>query len=189
MHEILAGLEADNTQLKFNKTGLKTVLGSKANLHRLMICAITAIGSQCMGSSLITSYLPVILDQTGFSSTHDKTMINGFYFLLEYVVSLVAAFFIGRAPRRAFFLASTTGMLIVFTVWTALAAIYDRTKSESIGIGIVSMIFLFDVIYSSCWVSLVIVYPLEVVTTKQRGLFFCWTYIAMSGGAMAVSTP
>jgi MFS family permease len=77
MQEILASLEADKTQIKFNKDGLKSILGSRGNLHRLFISFVTAVASQCAGSGLISSYLPAVLDQIGFESSADKTLING----------------------------------------------------------------------------------------------------------------
>lgn len=187
MQEILAGIQADRTQLKFDAAGLRTVLSTRSSLHRLWICAVTAIASQCAGSTLISTYLPVILEQVGFSSAKDKTLINGLVNIASWLSSLAAAYFIPRTKRRTVFLCATSAMLFIFSIWTALAAEYTRTKSSSIGIGVVAMVFLFNMTYCACWLPLVVAYPLEITTTKQRGIFFCWTYFCITASSTAVS--
>ncbi|KAL1901112.1 hypothetical protein Sste5346_002179 [Sporothrix stenoceras] len=43
MQEIIAGVEADTTQLKFELSSVKAILRSKGNLHRLWLCFWTAL--------------------------------------------------------------------------------------------------------------------------------------------------
>jgi len=187
LQEILAGIEADKSRLKFNKDGFHTIIASKGALHRLWICAVVAVASQCAGSTLISTYLPQILDQVGFSTARDKTLINGLVNIASYVVAIVSAFVIPRVRRRLVFLSATGAMLLVFVIWTALAAEYTKSQSQGVGIGVVAMVFIFNIIYCACWLPLVIAYPLEICTTKQRGVFFSWTYFCITASATIVS--
>lgn len=186
MQEILAGVEADKSQLKLNLAGVRSILSSKGNLHRLWIAFITAVASQCAGSTLISAYLPEVLDQVGFESSRDKTLINGLVNIASWVAGVAAALMIPKVRRRTVFLSATTGMLLIFTVWTALSAEYLKTKSQGLGIGVVAMVFLFNIVYCTCWLPLVITYPMETVTTKQRGIFFSWTMFCINASAFIV---
>ncbi|KAL5336182.1 putative MFS hexose transporter [Aspergillus crustosus] len=185
LQEIVTGIESDKTQIQFNAEGLRTILGSKENLHRLWIAPVTAVGSQCAGSSLISAYLPQILDQVGFGTAKDRTLINGLVNIVSWIAGVTAALFIPHIRRRMLFLWSTTGMLITFIVWTTLSARYIETSDQGMGIGVVAMIFVYNIIYCTCWLPLVITYPLETVTTKQRGLFFSWTVFCINGSSFA----
>jgi sugar porter (SP) family MFS transporter len=185
--EILANLEIDRTQLKFNKASLKSVLGSKGNLHRLFICFVTAVASQCAGSGLISSYLPAVLDQIGFNTSANKTLINGIINIWSWIIGVIAALMMPRIKRRVVFLGGTFGMLVTFVIWTALSARYQEHPSRTIGIGIVAMIFLYNMFYCACWLPLVVTYPLETVTNKQRGMFFSWTLFCINASSFVVS--
>ncbi|KAL4870026.1 major facilitator superfamily domain-containing protein [Aspergillus spectabilis] len=160
LQEIVAGIKSDKTQIQFNAEGLPA-------------------GSQCAGSSLISAYLPQILDQVGFGTAKDKTLINE--------AGVTAALFAPHIRRRMLFLWSTTGTLITFIIWMTLSARYIETSEQGMGIGIVTMVFLYNIIYCTCWLPLVITYPLETVTTKQRGLFFSWTVFCINGSSLATT--
>jgi sugar porter (SP) family MFS transporter len=187
MQEILASLEIDKTQVKLNKDGLKSILASRGNLHRLFISFVTAVASQCAGSGLISSYLPAVLDQIGFESSADKTLINGVINIWSWIIGVTAAMLIPKVKRRVVFLTSTSGMLVTFIIWTALSARYLEQPSRSMGIAIVAMIFLYNLFYCACWLPLVVAYPLETVTTKQRGFFFSWTMFCINASSFVVS--
>lgn len=187
LEEIIANVEIDRSQLKLNKAGLRSIFGSKGNLHRLWICFVTAVGSQCAGSGLISAYLPDILQLVGFSSSRDKTLINGIVNIWSWVIGVTAALVIPYVKRRHLFLFSTTGMLCTFVVWTALAAEFLKTKSRGDGIGVVVMVFVYNLFYCMCWLPLVVTYPMETVTTRQRAIFFSWTLFSINSSNFVVS--
>lgn len=180
IEEILAGIEADKTQLKFNKEGIKSILGSKGNLWRLWLGLWCALGSQCGGGTFIAMYLPQILDQVGMTSTKDKTLINAIMQICNWIQCVIAALIIPRIKRRTMFLFSSIGMTAAFVVWTAFSARYTMTLQESFGTGVIVMIFVYNLFQTVCWIPLVIAYPLEVVTTKQRGVFFAFTMFCIN---------
>lgn len=189
MQEILASVEADATELKFNKEGLRTIFATRGNLHRLWISFVTAVGSQCVGSTLITAYLPDIVAQVGFSSDRDKTLINGLVQIASWVASIAGALAMPYVRRRTFFLVDTATLLVIFVIWTALSAMYQETGKSSYGLATLVMIFLFNMTYCACWIPLVIVYPLETVTNKQRSIFFAWMYFCINASSFVVHDP
>lgn len=186
IQEIMASVEADATELNLNADGIKSILSSRGNLHRLWISFLTAVGSQCIGSTLISAYLPEILDQVGFNTDKDKTLINGLVQLCSWFAAIAGAVAMPYVMRRTMFLVDTSILLVIFIVWTALAAKYTETGEYALGIAVVVMVFLFNMVYCVCWVPLVIVYPLETVTNKQRSIFFAWMYFCINASSFIV---
>ncbi|KAF4467470.1 MFS hexose [Fusarium albosuccineum] len=180
LQAIIAGVQADQTQIKVNKAGLKSIIMSKGNRHRLWLCFWTAVGSQCGGGTFIASYLPQILNQIGMTSQHQKTLINAIMSICNWVTAIIGIFIIPHVKRRSFFLFSTITMTVAFTVWTALAASYTKDPRKGYGLGVLAMMFLFNACQTVCWIPLVITYPLETVTTKQRSIFFSSTMFSMN---------
>ncbi|KAF9872732.1 hypothetical protein CkaCkLH20_09911 [Colletotrichum karsti] len=180
LQEIVTGIEMDKTQLKLNKDGFKSVLLSKGNRHRLWIGFWTAVGSQCGGGTFIASYLPQIMDQIGMTSQHDKTLINAIMSICNWVTTIIGIMIIPHVKRRSMFLYSTITMTIAFIVWTALAATYIKDPQRGYGLGVLAMMFLFNACQTVCWIPLVVAYPLEIVTTKQRTIFFSFTMFSMN---------
>ncbi|KAF4975807.1 hypothetical protein FDECE_18537, partial [Fusarium decemcellulare] len=187
IQEIIAGIEVDATMLKFNKQGIQSILGSKGTRHRLWIIFWVAVGSQCLGNGLVSTYLPLILDQVGLTSSKEKTIINAVLNTWNLIVALPMALVSYRIPRRVLFLASTSGVLVMFVIWTALSAQYLQTEKEGLGIGVVAVIFIFNTFYSSCWVSMVVAYPLELTTTKQRAIFGGYSSFCVSCSSFIIS--
>ncbi|RSM01958.1 hypothetical protein CEP52_008274 [Fusarium oligoseptatum] len=167
LQEIIAGIEADQTQIKLNWEGLKSVVGTKGNRHRLWICMWTAIGSQSIGG-YTASYLPLILDQIGMRTQSQKTLINALLNVWNWIVAFIAAMIIPKVGRRTIFLVSALGTNVTFIIWTALSAEYDKSPRLGFGIGVLVMIFSGSFFTCLCWIPLVIAYPIEAVTTKQR---------------------
>ncbi|KAF6812502.1 MFS hexose [Colletotrichum musicola] len=187
MEEIMAGIESDASRVRFNRRDIGNLLSHKGNQHRLLIATVVAVGSQCCGSGLISAYLPQILDGVGMRSTEEKTMINGIINIWTWVVGIAAGIAIPHVKKRRLFLFSTAGMILTFAVWTALSAIYSSKGGNQYGIGVVAMIFVYNFFYGICWLPLVVAYPLELCTTKQRGLFFSWMFFALSMSTFAVN--
>lgn len=180
LQEIIAGIESDKTMIKFNLEGIKSILGTKGNRHRLWLCMWTAIGSQTIGGGFAASYLPLILDQIGMTSQSQKTLINALLNVWAWVVAFIAAFIIPRVGRRTIFLVSSLGTNVTFIIWTVLTALYDQTHRVGLGIGVLVMICAGSFFTCLCWIPLVIAYPIETVTTKQRGICFAATLLVIN---------
>ncbi|RSM15142.1 hypothetical protein CDV31_005076 [Fusarium ambrosium] len=180
LQEIIAGIEADQTQIKLNWEGLKSVVGTKGNRHRLWICMWTAIGSQSIGGGYTASYLPLILDQIGMRTQSQKTLINALLNVWNWIVAFIAAMTISKVGRRTIFLVSALGTNVTFIIWTALSAEYDKSPRLGFGIGVLVMIFSGSFFTCLCWIPLVIAYPIEAVTTKQRSIYFSITLLSIN---------
>lgn len=187
LQEIIAGIEADKSVMKVNWEGIRSTWSTKGNRLRLWLCIITAAGSQTIGGGFTANYLPLILDQIGMSSERDKTLINAVLNIFNWSCAIIAAFIIPRVGRRTVFLFSAIGINIAFIVWTALSARYTVNSEKSYGIGVLVMIIVNSFFTCVCWVPLVVAYPLETVTTKQRSIYFAITMLTINVTAFVTS--
>ncbi|KAL2788745.1 general substrate transporter [Aspergillus keveii] len=160
LQEIIAGVEADRTVMKFSWEAVKTTVGSKGNRYRLWLCMWTAVGSQTIGGGFTASYLPIILDQIGMTSETEQTLINACINIFNWVCAFIAAFVIPRVGRRSIFLFSTIGTNVTLLIWTILSERYLATQKVGLGISVLVMIFS--------------------VTTKQRGVYFAITMFTIN---------
>ncbi|KAH6995391.1 general substrate transporter [Ilyonectria destructans] len=180
LQEIIAGVETDKTMLKFNLEGLKSIVGTKGNRGRLWLCMWTAVGSQTIGAGFIANYLPLILDQIGMTSPKQKTLINALLNVWNWVVAFTAAFITPKVGRRTIFLVSALGVNVTFIIWTVLTALYYQTPHVGLGIGVLVMITAGSFFVCLCWIPLVIAYPIETVTTRQRSIYFSITLLTIN---------
>ncbi|KAL4736113.1 putative MFS hexose transporter [Aspergillus similis] len=187
LQEILAGIQADKTVIKVNWEGIKSTWSMRSNRLRLWLCLVTAVGSQTIGGGFTSNYLPLILDQIGMRSERDKTLINAILNIFNWACAFLAAFIIPRVGRRTIFLVSAGGINIAFILWTALSARYETSGRLSYGIGVLVMIILNSFFTCICWVPLVIAYPIETVTTKQRSVYFAITLFSINVTAFVTS--
>ena len=74
-------------------------------------------------------------------------------------------------------------MLICFTIWTACAAIYERTACKGAGNTVLAMIFCFYTVAGLAWPGLTVSYTVEILPYKIRakGLTLCFCFTALSG--------
>ncbi|CEL11229.1 hypothetical protein ASPCAL14332 [Aspergillus calidoustus] len=180
MQEIIAGVESDKTVMKFNLESMKAIITSKGNLRRLWLCIVTAVGSQTIGGGFTANYLPLILDQIGMKTEKQQTLINACISIFNWVVCLLSAFVIPRVGRRTIFLVSAVGVNVTFLIWTILTERYTVSNDVNLGIGVLVMIVSGSFFVCICWIPLVIAYPLETVTTKQRSIFFAITMFTIN---------
>lgn len=74
-------------------------------------------------------------------------------------------------------------MLISFTIWTACAAMYEKTGKQGYGNAVLGMIFLFYTVAGAAWPGLTVSYTVEVLPyqIRAKGLTLCFCFTALSG--------
>lgn len=187
LQEIIAGIEADRSVLSVNWESIRSTLATKGNRHRLWLCVITAVGSQTIGGGFTANYLPLILEQIGMGSQKEKTLINAVLNIFYWTCAISSAFVIPKVGRRTIFMFSAVGINISFIIWTALTARYTADSQLSYGIGVLVMIIVTNFFTCTCWVPLVVAYPIETVTTKQRSIYFAVTMLTINVTAFVTS--
>jgi MFS family permease len=104
--------------------------------------------TQWCGNGVISYYLTLILDSVGIRSSSEQTLLNAILQLVSWIAAVTGGLLVDRVGRRRLFLASITGMLATYTAWTACSAVYVQSQSHSLAVGVLFLIFLFQVSYS-----------------------------------------
>jgi len=165
MDQIHLSLEEE----KINKeTKWKDLYRTPANRKRTNVTILVGLFSQLSGNALTSYYLTGILTAVGITSAYDQQLVNGCKTIWSFGVTLAAALLVYKFRRRSVFLASSSGMLVAFTIWLILSALYSSTNNVSLGYGVIVMIFIHSLCYAPSWLALLYTYTVELAPTSLR---------------------
>lgn len=121
----------------------KTFFSSRGNRHRLLICVLVGIMIQWAGNGIVTYYLAPILRSVGVSDPTQQALINLGLQIWNAVLAILGANAVERYGRRPLWLISASGMLVCFSILTALSAIYAELGNKAAGKAVIGFLFLF----------------------------------------------
>lgn len=121
----------------------KMFFATRGNRHRLLICLLVGIMIQWAGNGIVTYYLAPILVSVGVSNPTQQALINLGLQIWNAVLALAGANAVERYGRRPLWLISATGMLVCFSILTALSAVYAEFGNKIAGKAVIGFLFLF----------------------------------------------
>lgn len=142
MAEIRAAIAKEHLNKKYSWA---TWFQTKANMHRLFItCAVPSIIQLC-GSSLVSYYFSIVLENIGYTDPVEKLKINIGLTVYGGICGVASAMYSGNIRRRVLMLGSLSLMCITFIIWVKLAAIHTKSgySNKAMGRGIVALIYFF----------------------------------------------
>lgn len=165
------------------ESGWKEMVRTPGNRKRCILIIATAIFSQCSGNSLVSYYLVQILESIGMTNPTHQSLFNGGLTIWCFLVALAFAFAVDKFGRRTLFLTAAVGMLISFSIWTASAAMYEKTGKQAYGNTVLAMIFCFYTVAGLAWPGLTVSYTVEILpyNIRAKGLTLCFCFTALSG--------
>lgn len=154
------------------KTSWKSLVNTPGNRRRTLIAVCVGSFAQWNGVAVVSYYLTLVLDTVGIKDPNTQTLINGLLQIFNFIAASSAAFLVDRLGRRTLFIWSGFGMLASFIVWTACSAVFDRTQSHGLGIGVIIMIFVYFFHYDIAYTPLLLGYPTEIFpySIRSKGL-------------------
>lgn len=163
--------------------GWKELVGTPGNRKRCILIIATAIFSQCSGNSLVSYYLVQILTSIGITNPTHQALFNGGLTIWCFLVALAFAVTVDKFGRRTLLLSAGLGMLTCFTIWTACAAMYEKTGNQAFGNTVLAMIFCFHTVAGLAWPGLTVSYTVEILPYQigAKGLTLCFCFTALSG--------
>lgn len=168
---------------EFESNGWLELVKTKGNRHRLIILLSLGLFSQWSGNGLVSYYLNLIFDSIGITNSNIQLIINGCLQILNIIIATGQCFFVDKVGRRPLFLIATTGMLVVFIVWTICSAQFAIHGNKEAANAVVAMIFLYYVFYNMAWSGLLVGYSAEIlpysIRAKGMTLMFLMVDIAL----------
>ncbi|KAG2067618.1 general substrate transporter [Suillus decipiens] len=149
-----------------------TCFATPGNRRRMLIIISISTFSQWCGNSLVSSYINIVLDGIGITTTRTKSLINGCLQIFNFASALSSLMLVDKLGRRKLFLISNTGMLIVFSMWTVTTALFNETRSTVAVQATVPLIFMFFFFYDFAYTPLIVSYTLEILpySIRAKGL-------------------
>ncbi|KAF4463739.1 general substrate transporter [Fusarium albosuccineum] len=164
----------DRAHQRFAPSSCLLTCPEAGNRHRLFICISIGFIIQWCGNGLVSVYPVQVLKSIGITDPETQNIINGVLQIFNYIVALASAFFVDRFGRRGLFLFSIAGMTLSFIIWTAISARNEQQNFENkgLGIGVITMIFIFFLFYNIAMIPVPMAYLLEVLpyTLRAKGL-------------------
>ncbi|EFW98607.1 phosphoribosyl diphosphate synthase isoform 4 [Grosmannia clavigera kw1407] len=159
----------------------KAFTAQKSNLYRGYIIMTLGIFEQTIGSSIITYYLSSVLSLAGITSQKEQFAISIGQNCVAFASALVGICIIDKVGRVPMLVGGTAFCAAVLACMAGLTA--DQTDNENGRNGIIAMVFLFQVGYSSTWTPLSFSYCAEVLnfTIRARGMAFYNIFTSSTG--------
>lgn len=126
------------------------------------------------------------MDSVGITSKDTQALVNGILQIFNFAVGLTAACLVDKLGRRLLFRVSTTSMLVVVTAWTIASAMFDKTGSDTTGIVVMVLIFVYGFCYAIAFGPLSVAYSVEVLPFSIRAKGMA-TYVFSTKAAVFVN--
>lgn len=82
----------------------RMLVNNRENLYRMYLVFLVAVFSQFIGGSVITYFLPVILENVGITSSSQQLLLNGVNVIFGFVSGTAGSFCVEKFGRRQLFL-------------------------------------------------------------------------------------
>ncbi|KAG6838178.1 hypothetical protein C0991_001319, partial [Blastosporella zonata] len=93
----------------------------------MRIIVALAFFSQWSGNGLVSYYLNKVFDGIGITNPTTQLLINGILQIWNMGWALLAAALVDKIGRRVLFLTSTVGMIIFYTLQTAMSGVFQNS--------------------------------------------------------------
>jgi MFS family permease len=129
---------------------------------------LVTVFSQFIGGSVISYYMPTILEGVGITSSSQQLLLNALNTVFSFVGGIFGAMFVDKVGRRPLFIWGTLLTGLCYIPINVLAAKANGDISQGSGYAFIAMIFLYGIFWSFCWTPLQALYPAEVLNNEIR---------------------
>ncbi|KAL2837705.1 general substrate transporter [Aspergillus pseudoustus] len=181
-HEFREICETLRLEAAQSKSSWLVFVQTRGNRKRLLLVLLVAFFSQCSGNGLISYYLHSILELVGIMKASEQALINGAITIWGFIIGIVASLVVDRFGRRNLFLFASSGMLVVFSIWTACSAVYTEKNDANAGKAVIGMMFLFNGVIGWAFPGLIMTYTTEILPyhIRAKGVALCWAFISIA---------
>lgn len=169
----------------------RMLVDNKQNLYRMYLVFLVAVFSQFIGGSVISYFMPVILENVGITSSSQQLLLNGVNIIFGFVSGTAGSFCVEKFGRRRLFLWGTFLTGLVYIPITVIAAKANGHVATGTGYAFIAMIFLYGIFWSFCWTPLQALYPTEVLRNdiRAKGMAASSFFAGLSGFINTYATP
>lgn len=169
----------------------KALFSTKANLYRFWLIFLVAVFSQFIGGSVISYFMPVMLENAGITSSSQQLLMNAINTVLSFISGLIGTLFVDRWGRRQLFLWGTFITGLIYIPINVLASFPVPDITQSMGYSFIACIFLYGIVFSFTWSTLQSLYPAEILPNniRAKGIAFQGVISAAANFVNFYATP
>ncbi|EEY16517.1 lactose permease [Verticillium alfalfae VaMs.102] len=150
----------------------KVLVNTRANRHRMWLLMLVAVFANFIGGSVISYYLPVMVEGIGITDSRRQLLLNGINTILSFIAGLFGSFCVDKFGRRPLFLWGTflTGLVYIpINVLAARAEGYEEGQiPRAQSYAFIAMVFTYGIFWGFCWTPLQALYPAEILNNEIR---------------------
>jgi len=164
----------------------RALFNTRASRYRLGCNVVFSIFAQWAGNTVLTYFLPGVLDTAGYKDQVVQTNIILGYACFQFAFALFGAAFVDRIGRRPLMLFSMIGCCIVWIGMTTATALFSESgeTDKHAAKASIAMIFIFGAVYSVGLTPLQALYPVEVLSFEMRAKGMAFSALAVNAGGM-----
>ncbi|RYP22215.1 hypothetical protein DL767_009095 [Monosporascus sp. MG133] len=160
------GYERESREMKW--WDYRVLVNTRPARYSMWIVMLVAVFNQFTGGSVISYYLPTMIDAVGMHSSRQQLLINALNSVFSFCGGICGAFFVDRAGRRPLLLWGVFLSGIVYIPINVLAAKAGAQIDTGAGYAFIAMIYSYGIISSFCWIPLQALYPAEILSNDIR---------------------
>lgn len=147
---------------------LRPVFSSRSELYRFGLVVAIALLGQCSGNNVMAFYLPTMLYDSGIESASGRVLLNGVFYVVLWLASIVGSFLHDATGRRKVFLFTTASLSLAMVGLAICSARYEATKSSASSAAALFFMYGFGAIFTGGINTMFPIYPAEVSSNILR---------------------
>ncbi|CAI6094654.1 hypothetical protein V2G26_007586 [Clonostachys chloroleuca] len=185
------GIERESEHGQSRWWDYRVLFNSRPARYRMWIILMVAVFNQFTGGSVISYYLPTMIDAVGIKSARQQLLLNALNSIFSFCGGIAGAFFVDRLGRRPLLLWGVFLTGLVYIPINVIAAKAGAKIETGAGYAFIAMIYLYGIVSSFSWTPLQALYPAEILNNDIRAKgIACKNFLGgLSGFINMYATP
>ncbi|KAL5361249.1 putative transporter [Aspergillus floccosus] len=159
----------------------RVLFASRDMLYRMWLLFLVCVFSQFIGGSVITYFMPVMLQNAGITGEQQQLLLNALNTVFSFISGVVGSFFVDKWGRRALFLYGTFITGLIYIPINVIASFEPAHITLGMGYGFIACIFLYGIVFAFCWTPLQSLYPAEILPNRVRAKGMAFQNVVYGG--------
>jgi sugar porter (SP) family MFS transporter len=182
MFEYEAHLELDGADKRW--WDYRALFKNRASIYRLSCNCLVSLFGQWAGNGPVSYFLSGVLDTAGVKDKIVKSDLFMAMNAVQCIVSFIGAMFVDKIGRRPMLIWVNLGCALCWVGVSASAGVQASKGDKASSAACVSMIYIFQAVYSFGWTPMQALYPVEVLSFEMRAKGMAFSNMFVTAGTL-----
>lgn len=157
----------------------RALFKTRASRYRLATNCLTGLFGQWAGNGVVSYFLDGVLTTAGVTDKVLKANLFVAMNVVQIVISSIGSCFVDKIGRRPMLIWVNVGCSLCWVGVAAAGGIQSTKKDHASSVAMITMIYVFQSVYSFGWTPLQALYPVEVLSFEMRakGMAFSGLFV------------